>query len=129
MSADYGTDIGCFPDLDTSFATVSGQRALAEQILRSITTDGLFYDPAFGRDIRRYLNADLPNLPNLLSQIAKEVETQAARDERVDSADVAATYDVASQTLKLTITVAGADGPFQFVVGVSSVTATLLSLG
>src|SRR5690606_6969920 len=60
--ADLGTTLALTTDegldLDPSFGLVSGRRALAQAILARLDTPqgALWYDPDYGRDLKRWLN-------------------------------------------------------------------------
>lgn len=130
--ADFGTDYSTYPDLDLSFAPITGQRVLAEAVMRRLETDRgtLVYAPDYGIGIRSWLNESVT--PARLTQLQALVTDDCRADERIGSVDVTFVWIASSGTLKVTIAITPADGitpAFQLVVGVTALTIDLLSLG
>lgn len=126
MAIDFGTDVDCVDDLDPAFGLVSGTKAVAQALLRRLSTPrgGLFYDPTYGYDLTAFCNADLTDAE--LFAIGAAIEGECARDERVSRARAAVSFDAAAQTLRIAIDVTSAQGPFALVLAVSAVSVELL---
>jgi len=127
MAVDFGSDIGFLNDLDPNFGLVSGTTNLGQALAHRLETPrgGLFYDPNYGTDIRSYLNEAIG--PKTLPQLASDVQAECLKDERVLSCTCGVQFISASKSLKLSINVATAAGPFTFILAVTSVTVTLLA--
>lgn len=125
---DYGVDVDCVEDLDPAFGLVSGNKAVAQALLRRFSTPrgGLFYDRTYGYDLRAFCNADLH--AHELFAIAASVEAEAERDERVSSARADVTFDAPTGRLRVSLRVVGSEGPFALVLDVSAVTVELLTV-
>jgi hypothetical protein len=132
MATDFGTDVSTYPDLDLSFAPISGQRVLAEAVMRRLETDRgtLVYDTDYGIGIRSWINESIG--PSRIEELASLVTGECLSDERILSAEVAVSWVAATSSLRLTISLTPADGiapPFQLLVAVSALSIDLLSLG
>ena len=123
--ADLGTDIGGVMDLGPSLAPVSGRRALIEAVARRLVTPrgALWYDPAYGYDLRQFLNG----IASSPSQIVAGVTEQAEADERVVGAQASATF--IGNTLVVKVALLDSSGPFTFTINVGQVTVELLTQG
>ena len=126
--SNLGSDFHCVDDIDANLsATTSGNRCLAENIARRISTarGSLFYDIDFGTDIRSRINA-----AQRLELTASQVEAEALKDERVE--DVAASVTLGElgtsngPSLAVSLTLTASDGPFVLVLSVSSLTVEIL---
>lgn len=124
---DFGTDLSCVDDIASDGRVVSGFRVVAEAIARRwlCPRGRLIGYPNYGYDLTQFVNADLDarDLDELQSGAAAEAE----KDERVERCVVTATLQD-DGTLEVVGAVTTAQGPFQLVVAVSSVTLTLLSV-
>jgi phage baseplate assembly protein W len=122
--SDLGIDLVSSPDLD--FRLVTGERALAEALLRRLSTPrgGLFSEPAYGYDLRMLLNEAMSEVELARAQMAIEAEIQ--KDERVTSVDTRLDFDAQRERLRLTAAVTTSDGPFQLILGVDRVTVELM---
>jgi len=129
MATDLGTDIGCYPDLDASFATVTAFILLGQDLARRLETarGGLFYDSQYGLDLREMVNdtATLANARKRQTQIKGEVE----KDERVQRATVTVTYLLNSSSATVKLVVETAAGPFTYILNVTALTVSLLKIG
>lgn len=127
MSA-YGSDLSCVSDLDSGMGLFTGPKIVAEAVARRLTTPrgGLFYDPNYGTDLRRWLNAaiDEKDIPD----IRAEIETEAELDERVATADVSVEFDRSSASIKAKIELTLVDDrTFRFTLSVSQLSAAILT--
>lgn len=126
---DFGTDIATpvgddgLPDLDPFFGLVDGYTALAQALLRRVVTPtgAVIDDPAYGHDVRVYLNDADPSP----TAIAAAVRAQWLADERVEDARVVVTF--ADNALRIEGVVLAGEGPFRLVLAVSAVTAEILT--
>ena len=107
---------------------VTGPRVLAEAIARRLSTPrgGLFYDPTYGLDVRAWLNESLT--PQRLFALRHAVEAEVEKDERVLSCSADLTFIAATKSLRLTLSIQTQDGPFALVLGVISLTVSILSI-
>jgi hypothetical protein len=84
-SVDFGADVSTFlnGDLDPSFASITGQYAVAEACVRRLGTPrgSLVDDADFGYDLRLVLNRGLQ--PGEVYTIAENVRAECLKDERV----------------------------------------------
>lgn len=126
MATDFGTDINGTPDLDPAFSRVTGATCLGQALSRRLETPrgGLWYDPDYGEDVRDRLN----DAVGMTTRHALEsaVEAECEKDKRVRRASATATFDQASYTLSLAISVETAAGPFTFLMKADSLTVQLL---
>lgn len=115
---DFGTTLSLTFDLDAMGATVSGLTALAQALIRRITTPRgrLLSDPNYGYDIAGELEDDVTT--QQVNAIAANVDAEFLKDQRVFSSVTTVTLqgdgqlDVASQ-------VQSALGPFSLVFSLS----------
>lgn len=121
---DFGLDISTpgALDLDPHFALVSGWGQLAQALARRILTPtgGLRDDPAYGFDVRAYLN----DTPPPARVVAAEVRAQWLADERVEDCDVSVAYE--GGALSVVGVVLTSEGTLRLVLSVSSVSLSIL---
>lgn len=119
--ADFGSDFHLVDDLDPQLSTVSGPMVVVEAVVRRLQTPrgGLWYDPAYGTDLRQYLNGVVPRF-----RVASDVEEEARKDERVQAARATVTFSGETMTVVLTLELA--DGPFALTIGVDALTVKLI---
>ena len=124
---DAGTDVDCRSDPGKSFAIASGTANLGNALARRLTTPrgALLYDPGYGVDIRRYLNAGFTDAQ--LGQVKSEIAAEVSKDDRVQNPDVTVVADAARASLSITIISELAPGaPFAFVFRVDKLTVDFL---
>lgn len=128
---DFGADVSSMPDLDPSFAAITGTRVIAEAVARRLMTPrGALPDaPKYGTDIRLYLNESIGTGSITVSQIKNAIEAECLQDERIQAADAAVLFDPSSGTMNITIALASSSGPFKLVLTVTALTITLLNAG
>ena len=120
------------PDLDPNFTEITGTRAVAEVWARGIIMphgqlveiDEAEDARAAGVGLQRYLSARVDR--HVLMRIKQACEVEARLDERVDTANVAITFDPAISILKVDGSGTGADGPFRLVLAAGQLTSELL---
>jgi hypothetical protein len=121
--ADLGLDLYGVDDLTADGREVSGRLCLIQAIARRLRTPrgALWYDPDYGYDVRRFLNAP----PTAAGELANNVESEAEKDERVSQARATASFS--GDTLTIRLDIADSGGPFSFVLKVTDVTVELLT--
>lgn len=129
----FGSDFSGVDDLDPTLAFLTGDAdervALAQAIARRLSTPrgGLFYDPAYGYDLRQLISSTSD--PTTEEQ---KIEDECTKDERVKSATVSITVigHGPQKTWQIEIECTTNDGTkFVFTLSVSSVTVQLLTVG
>lgn len=126
---DFGSDVSTFPDLDPTFSPITGRRAVGEAIARRLETPrggGLFYNPAYGYDLRSAMNS--AQSPSSLAAIAAAVENEAVQDERVSAATATVTLDNATNIMRVSLALETAEGPFALVLAISAVSVDVLKV-
>lgn len=95
----YGADMSCVADLAEDMGEGSGRRALAESLIRAITTPRGSLADALERgiDLRSYLHRGTTRA-ELLS-IEGLVRAEWRKDDRVAAVDVAVTFSASTKTL------------------------------
>lgn len=134
--SDLGIDVNMFvdgsgaPDLDPYFGEISGPRAVAQAVaLRCYTpradapgfllgaeNDGIF--------LPDFMQAKLTD--QTLFTVRTLVAGEARKDERVETAKVSVTADLATQRMLVDISGTTAEGPFDLTLAISDVTVELL---
>lgn len=124
----FGTDISCVDDIDPMFGLVSGETALAQAILRRLSTPrgGLLDDPSYGYDVRALLNDEATPTGRVAakSAIANEVE----KDDRALSCDAELTFNHQASRLRIRLSVTTARGPLRLTLDADRVTVELLEV-
>lgn len=119
----YGVDVSTFVDGDLSpnFTLVSGERAIAESVLRLWLTKRttLITDEDAGHQLLEHLSQAIADGD---SSLESTLRLEALRDERVSSIDVAVEVDRAAETLTVTGVIHPADeaDPFEFVFQITA---------
>lgn len=116
-----GSDIGGVTSIDYALSTVSGRLALAQAILRRLTTPrgGLVGAPSYGYDVATLLGSTVP-----ASIIEQRVLEQVLLEEEVEDAGCTVTVDAGS--LSVDVAVVDADGPFDLTLAASELTVSAL---
>lgn len=130
---DFGTDLAVSPnadgvlDISPMLNYSSGLATLIQSLIcRQMCVRGSIVGaPNEGIDLRTYLRTGLTQ--QQLAGLPAVVQKELQRDERVQKADVAGSYDTATNALTLTETITTAQGTFTLTLAVSAVTVTLLS--
>lgn len=114
-----GSDFHCDTDLTPDLATVSEGLAVAQSSLRRLQSF-LWYDSDYGYPLAQHVNA--PRLPaGLLSQRAR---AEVLKDERV--ADCGVSTVAMGETSQISGTLDTGEGPFDFTLQISALSATAL---
>lgn len=127
----YGTDLSCAEDLTEGMEEVSGQRLLAESIVRQLTTPrgslpdvrgpGL-RDMNHGLDLVSYLNRAVTD--DEVRALASNVRSEVAKDDRYASVGATVTPSSTGSSLAVALRVVPKDtriGPFDLILAVTSV--------
>lgn len=124
--ADLGTDFDLATDLSPTMGLVSGRRALAQAILRRLSTPrGLLErHPTYGIDVLSYLNESLDT--GTLAHLRQQIAAQCLDDERVLRVDVAVETP-RPRALRIALSLTDGDGPFRLVLAASDLTLSLVS--
>lgn len=125
---DFGSDASWGPSgLDPNLSLVSGYACLAQSLWRRLMTpQGTFaWDPEYGPDLRQLVNETIG--PGTLGAWQRAVEAQCELDERVTSASCVITQR-SQISLRVSIFLVTANGPFTLVLGVEDVTVQILSI-
>jgi phage baseplate assembly protein W len=120
---DFGIDLTALPEL--RFQLKDGLANLGEALARRLLTPrgGLFYDPTYGWDLRRYINEVLDETTEYEMKVL--VEQELEKDPRV----YRATVEAVAKDLKriyLDVLVETAQGPFRLTLAVSDVSVEVL---
>lgn len=124
-----GTDISGVRSLDRGWSVVTGNAALAEAILRRLTTPrgGLWYSLVYGFDLQSVIGSTLP-----MSVVNQRVQEQVLLEEEAADASVDSTLDARTGLLTVVISVVAAEGDFTLTIGIDeqhTVTAEALADG
>lgn len=114
--ADLGSDIAGIRDVDAALSVVTGRPALAQAILRRLTTTrgALPEDVTYGYDVTALIGSTAP-----MSIVEQRCREQALGEEEVHDASVAAALDPKTGTLQIALSVVASEGPFELTISVS----------
>jgi phage baseplate assembly protein W len=118
--ADYGTDISTLPDLDPTFALISGVDVERESIVRELSTPagGLFWATEYGFDVRGLVDSSLSDADAKALQLA--IQRRLLKREKITKAAATVTFNSPAQKLTISISCVGALGPFSTVFELDS---------
>ena len=113
---DLGTDIGGGYDLDPAWRIVRGSRALADCIVRRLTTDaGAIPDhPAYGFNVENLIGTTFSE-----SRIRQRVSAQVYAEEEVQDAVI--TVAKVGDVVVINIIVSAGEAPFPLTLNISQV--------
>jgi phage baseplate assembly protein W len=117
--ADLGSDIAGVFDVDATLSVATGLRALAQAILRRITTPlgQMPGAPSYGYDVRSLIGSTTP------ASIAEQRILQQVRaEEEVADARCTVAYDPRTAVTTITISVVAGEGPFDLTVSMNGLT-------
>mgnify|MGYP003437552260 FL=1 len=121
--ADYSTFFTSdgAPDLDPSFTTIDGPRAVLEHVARRlITTPEQYDDKDYGYDLTTYLNANV--LAGEFAGLNARVRAEAIQVEGVEDALVTATFINGVLSVRLMVTLADdTEYPLVFVLSATPI--------
>jgi hypothetical protein len=117
---DFGTDVSTYPDLDETFASLSGIAVIAQAIARSLE------DAQYGVDLRQWLNESLEAAG--VAHLQQTIESQCLRDERVQDVSVVVSQPLLHE-LRIAIDIEPSQlGPFRLTLKVTALTVELLAV-
>lgn len=125
FTAEHGVDYACVTDLDPSLTLRDTRVTLGESCARRIITPrgGLFYDRDYGNCVRRFLHASGFSA----NQIARFVEAEILKDERVNAVAADVEFDTQTETLTIRIRVKPVTNEiFDLTLSVDDLTVELL---
>lgn len=121
VSTDFGADVSCWDDIDPLAVDLlpDDTNVVAQDAYhRLITPKGsLLDDPDWGIDILDFIHQ--PASAAYLASLPGIVRSELAKDDRIDSVEVTVTLQP-SDSMRISVRGETADGPFDFVVGVSA---------
>jgi hypothetical protein len=123
---DFGQCWSCIDDLTSPAVMVSGNRAVAEAVLRRWGTSPgeLIDDPDYGFNLSDLISDDLG--PSDIALAQQQAGAEAEKDQRVLSATVTLTLNNETGILTVNALIETATGPFTLVASVSAVGTQLL---
>ncbi len=124
---DFGVALSCVTDIASDGRTVTGFLVVGQAIARRWSTPRgrLIGFPNYGFDLTQYVNADMS--PRDIAALRAGAEAEAEKDPRVEKCSVSAELDD-DGLMTITAKIDTAQGPFELVVAVSSVTLELLQI-
>ncbi len=128
----YGRDISCKTDLDTTFRLVSGTEMMSEVCLRRLycRKGRLLSDPNDQTlDARDFVGQGIAASEGGLARIKGQCQQALVADPRIFTAVVTPTFDSLERRLTLNIVGTGAFGPFALTLSVTELTVELLRPG
>jgi len=116
-----GSDFAGVLSVDYALSTATGRRALANQILRRLTTPrgGLIGAPKYGYDLLSVIGSTVPP-----SAVEQRVLEQVLEEEEVEDASCSVSFD--NGRLTTDIAVVDGDGPFDLTIVASELTVQAL---
>lgn len=125
----FGSDFNCFEDFDAGLTVLTGDKpeqiALSQAVARRFITprQGLFYDQAYGLDLRSFVSETYR-----ASDVETMISAEARKDERI--ANCTARITVSGESWTITINCTPVDGDsFTLTLLVTSVTVELINTG
>jgi len=117
--AQLGSDVAGVFDVDATLSVATGLQALAESILRRVTTPrgSLIDAPTYGIDIRSFIGEAVT-----ASRVEQELSEQVEEEEEVLSHHVTVTVDQRTSTMSIAIKAVASEGPFELTVEASELT-------
>lgn len=118
-----GEDISGVRSIDRALTVASGRRALAEAILRRLTTPrgGLVGSPAYGYDALDTIGASVP-----AGVVEQRVLEQVLAEEEVEDARCSVAFDARLGSMTILVEVTEAGGPFELTLTSDQFTVSAL---
>ena len=119
-----GSDLSCITDLDPMMLEVSGRMALAQSLVRRLSTapGQLIDDANYGYDLTGEINDDLS--PTDVARMSSRIVSECRKDERVQSCTASVVFQ--ANALLVVINVTDGTGPFKLTLAVTPNLVTLL---
>lgn len=125
----YGEDTEATTDSTFARRQVSGEEAMAQAMLRRLTTTrgalASLNQPDYGYNVRAFLKGIVPPI----STVNGNVENELLKDERVFDVTVESSYSELTETFTLKVVGDGAEGPFDLTLVIGDVTVEILREG
>jgi hypothetical protein len=124
-----GTDLSMFPDIGTRWTLTSGQACLAQDLVLRLSSDpqSLYYDLSWGFNLLGALNGGFTR--TALAALQSRIVAECTKDQRVQSCACTVVPNSGNNSLVVTLSIESADGPFDLVLGVSSLSVDILNAG
>jgi len=118
-----GTDFYGTTDLDPSLSVVSGRLALAQAVLRRLTSQRgtLLDDPTYGYDLRLLIGSAIRE-----GEFEARILEQVLAEEEVQDATLTLTYSLELSQLTVALVLTDTEGPFPLTVTVNELSAEML---
>lgn len=122
--ADLGSDFFGYPDIHPTLKQVSGNLCLAQALARRLETPrgGLWYDPDYGEDLRKFVNQSGVQA----FQVVSAIQSECLKDERVESVEAEVEFADTALTVFISVTPKDQDEPFELTLKVSALTIELI---
>lgn len=132
MADIYGSDLSTFagpdgtPDIDPLFRPITGPRVVLEAVARRLMTPRgtMPGAPNYGFDLMGLLGKKMTRVE--IERAKRDIEAEANRDERVESAKVVEFVETSKNKFRLRLSVTLAEGPFTLVLSITDVSVQLL---
>lgn len=126
MATNFGTGLDVKSGWPRLFTYASGYRNLGNNLCRRLQTvrGSLPWDLDCGYDVRGLLRGTLSLADLYAAQAA--IGAECEKDQRVQSASASIVYVPGAASLRITVAVETAEGPFTFVLSVDALTVALL---
>lgn len=126
----YGAGLYAMPGEppDELFAPVRGRKLFIDSIARSLSCPpgGLFWAPSRGIDLRSFLRTRID--AQQLTVIRQRTLATLLDDERIIDADCVVSFSESARSLRVALSIESAQGPFSFVLEVSSARVAVFDL-
>jgi hypothetical protein len=124
--SDLGSDFGGGADLSASLSEQYGRLALADAIVRRLTTErgGLPDYPQYGFDVSSLIGTIIEP-----SSVAQRVLAQVRAEEEVSRASLDIETSADNSTINLKLQIVSGDGPFPLTISVSDLGVTAIIPG
>jgi phage baseplate assembly protein W len=122
--ADLGSDFHGYPDIHPTLKQVSGTLCLVQALARRLETPrgGLFYDPDYGTDLRKFVNQSGVTR----AQVVSAIQTECLKDQRVASVTATVEFADTDMTIFISVTPDGESESFSFTLNVGALTVELI---
>ena len=123
---DLGRDFQVLGGVNPAFPLISGYTNLGQAMAMRLQTPrgGLWYDQDYGTDLRGWLNAAITG--PVQAQLVGAIQSECLKDDRVQACTASVVVDRASSTMTVTINTVTAQGPFSFILAVTSATVAII---
>jgi hypothetical protein len=126
-AGDLGTDVNTAFGVPLRWGLATGRKNLGNAIARRLSTarGSLHYDLPYGYDLRGSLNAGFTKAQ--IAQMQSAITAEVEKDERVQGCNTTVAYTFATSSLKMTLVLDTATGPFQLILLVTSASVDIFN--